>query len=219
VDETEQPQALQFFKALADESRLKMAGLLASREFSVEELATALSLKPPTVSHHLGILRRANLVRMRPDGTTRYYRLDLDTLRRMHDGVRPENIATRNTGAADATWDEKVRGEFFEGLRLKKIPASRKKRDVILNWLAGQFEIGMRYPEKTVNEIIKRHHEDTATLRRELVGGGWMERQSGVYWRTNAMHAPTNAPPPAHAPGEPAVAWRIANRASADVSG
>ncbi len=183
MEETEQPSALQFFKALADESRLKMAGMLANREYSVEELAASLALKSPTVSHHLGVLRRAGLVQVRPDGTTHYYRLDLDALRQLHHKVRPDNIAISQSATADSAWDRKVLSDFFDGARLKEIPASHKKRAVILTWLAEQFEIGVRYPEKAVNEIIKRHHEDSATLRRELIGGGWMERENSVYWR------------------------------------
>lgn len=48
--------------------------------------------------------------------------------------------------------------------RLTKIPATRKKREVILRWLAAQFEEGVRYPEAQANEIIKRYHPDAATL-------------------------------------------------------
>ena len=47
---------LAFFKALADESRLRIVGLLAEREYSVQALAQALALKEPTVSHHLAVL-------------------------------------------------------------------------------------------------------------------------------------------------------------------
>ncbi len=36
---------LRFFKALADESRLKIIGILANQECSVEELAVLLELK------------------------------------------------------------------------------------------------------------------------------------------------------------------------------
>ena len=42
-----------FLKTLAHESRLKLLGLLAEREYSVGELAELLDLKEPTVSHHL----------------------------------------------------------------------------------------------------------------------------------------------------------------------
>jgi hypothetical protein len=185
VDETDQPIALQFFKALGDESRLKIAGLLAHREYSVEELAASLALKPPTISHHLGILRRIGLVTVRPEGTTHWYRLDLDALRRMHHAARPEKITVADDTANATEWDRKILRDYFDGERLKQIPVNRKKREVVLNWLAEQFEADARYAEKAINEIIKRHHEDSATLRRELVEGGWMARENGVYWRTH----------------------------------
>ncbi|MGI8857559.1 MAG: metalloregulator ArsR/SmtB family transcription factor [Thermomicrobiales bacterium] len=185
MDESDQSVALQFFKALGDESRLKMAGLLAQREYSVEELAASLALKPPTISHHLGILRRIGLVTVRPEGTTHWYRLDLDALQKMHHDARPEKITVADDAANATEWDRKILRDYFDGERLKQIPVNRKKRAVILNWLAEQFETDARYPEKAVTEIIKRHHEDSATLRRELVGGGWMQRENGIYWRTS----------------------------------
>jgi hypothetical protein len=45
--------------------------------------------------------------------------------------------------------------------------------------------VGKRYNEKKVNEILGGYHEDTATLRRELVGAGLMARESdgSAYWR------------------------------------
>ncbi|HAT45351.1 MAG TPA: ArsR family transcriptional regulator, partial [Ktedonobacter sp.] len=61
---------LQFFKALGDENRLKLLGILANREQSVEELAAQLQLKTPTVSHHLAKLKELDLVSMRSEGNT-----------------------------------------------------------------------------------------------------------------------------------------------------
>src|SRR4051812_21056728 len=127
MEENEQSVALQFFKALGDESRLKIAGLLAQREYSVEELAAALALKPPTVSHHLGILRRIGLVHVRPEGTTHWYRLDLDALRRMHHAVRPEKITVADDAdTAASEWERKFLRDYFDDERLKQIPMNRK---------------------------------------------------------------------------------------------
>jgi hypothetical protein len=70
--------------------------------------------------------------------------------------------------------------------RLKTIPAQRKKLEAVLRHVVQSFEPGKRYPEKKVNEILKHFHEDTASLRRELVGYHLMMRQSGEYWRTDA---------------------------------
>lgn len=173
-----------FFKVLANESRLKILGILANRECSVEELAALLKLKEPTVSHHLGKLKELNLVNMRPEGNTHLYQLDSEALQGISKEIfTPENMASLVNDVEGEAWESKVLKNFFEGDRLKEIPASRKKRLVILKWLASQFESGVNYPEIQVNEIIKRYHPDCATLRRELIGYQLMQRENGVYWR------------------------------------
>jgi len=181
---------LQFLKALANESRLKLIGLLANRELSVGELAEQLNLKEPTVSHHLARLHELSLVRMRAEGTTHRYRIRSETLHRLsRELFTPRQVASIADKVEGERWERKILKTYFEGDRLTLIPTMRKKRNVILNWLATQFEPGVRYPEARVNQIIKRHHPDSATLRREMVMTGLMERKSGVYWRTAAQAA------------------------------
>jgi hypothetical protein len=184
--------AVRFFKAMADESRLRIVGLLAHQERSVEELATELALTPPTVSHHLNRLKEIGLVRMEARGTTHLYRLEPEVLTRLkREVLSPERIAALTAadappGAAEGegdVWAQKVLRDFLDGERLREIPAQRKKRAVILRWLVERFEPERRYPERELNETIKRHHEDAATLRRELIGAGLMQREGGVYWR------------------------------------
>ena len=86
---------------------------------------------------------------------------------------------------ADA-YDKKVIRDYArrDG-SLKTLPAQQKKLEAILRYVVKAFDIGKRYSEKQVNEILKRYHEDTATLRRELVGFGLMQRAGGggEYWR------------------------------------
>lgn len=177
---------LHFFKALADEKRLKLLGILATREYSVEELAALLQLKAPTVSHHLTQLKNLGLVEMRADKNTHFYRLDAENLRQMSKGLLSSEkmvelvpMEEMETGA----WERKVLRDFFDGLQLKEIPASRKKRSVILRSLARLFEPGTRYSEAQVNEILQRHHPDASTLRREMIGEHLLAREQGVYWR------------------------------------
>lgn len=183
---------LRFFKALADESRLKIVGILASQECSVEELAALLELKEPTVSHHLSRLKELNLVSMRPDGNAHLYQLDSDTLQNISKEIfTPEKMASLVEEVDTEAWEQKILRTYIDGdsldpdgvQRLKDIPASRKKRLVILKWLVKKFDIGADYPERSVNEIIKRYHPDCATLRRDLVGYQLMQREQGVYWR------------------------------------
>lgn len=178
---------LRFFKVLADESRLKLLGILATREYSVEELAVLLQLKAPTVSHHLTRLKELELVSMRSDGNTHFYRLDAEKLRQISKGLlsseQMAELVPLEEMEGDA-WERKVLRDFFDGPQLKEIPANRKKRSVILHWLARLFEPGTRYTEAQVNEIIKRHHLDSSTLRRELIGEHLLQREQGIYWRT-----------------------------------
>ena len=55
--------------------------------------------------------------------------------------------------------------------------------EAILRYIVKAFKIGKRYTEKQVNEILGGYHEDTASLRRELIGYSLMKRESGEYWR------------------------------------
>ena len=178
-------QTLSFFKTLADASRLRILGILANRERSVDELAAQLELRAPTVSHHLARLRELGLVTLRVEGNVHFYRLDEDALRNLSREVLSEQrIASFADEVEAEAWDKKVLRDFFEGERLKEIPASRKKREVILKQLATRFKPGKRYKETQVNEVLLRHHPDPANLRRELVGAGLLQRdQNSVYWR------------------------------------
>lgn len=187
MSEDQLRQVLRFFKSLADASRLRMLGILAAGERSVDELAALLGLRPPTVSHHLAILRELGLVSMRAEGNVHLYRLDEDALRALsRDVLSPERVASFADTIEAEAWERKVLRDFFEGERLKEIPASRKKRAVILRRLVHEFQPGTRYRETEVNDVLKRHHADPATLRRELVGAGLLQRTQSVYWRSEA---------------------------------
>lgn len=175
---------LKHFKALGNESRLKLVGLVADRERCVQELAALLALKEPTVSHHLAILKDAGLLAMRVDGNTHWYRLDLDALRRTNQSVFSLNLSRVPYEADGEVWEREILRNFIEGGRLTKIPDARKKRWVVLKWLARRLAVDSRYSEAEVNAVLKRHHPDVATLRRELVGYRMLERSMGIYRRT-----------------------------------
>jgi hypothetical protein len=64
------------------------------------------------------------------------------------------------------------------------MPAARAKRVAVLNHMAQDFEPGHYYEEREVNRILKRYHDDYATLRRYLVDEGFLSRDAGKYWRT-----------------------------------
>jgi DNA-binding transcriptional ArsR family regulator len=61
------------FKALSDPIRLRILGLLSSREMCVCEVMVALDLTQPTASHHLRILENVALVKDRKEGKWVFY--------------------------------------------------------------------------------------------------------------------------------------------------
>ncbi len=183
---------LQFCKAMADESRLKIVGLLSTAEHSVQKLAAMLGLKEPTVSHHLAILKQLELLTLRADGNFRWYRLNDEVLGRISRAVfSRDSIAKLAVSAGARSSERKVLDTFVNGDRLLEIPVSYKKRLVILKWLASFFEPDISYTEGQVNAILKLHHHDCATLRREMIGCAMLARDKGIYrrrpeseWRT-----------------------------------
>ena len=177
---------LRFFKCLANENRLKMLGILADQERSVEELSALLNLKEPTVSHHLAKLKELELVQMNVDGNTHLYRLNSEALEQMNkDRFTPKQMTALAENVSYDAWERKVLNAFLDGEQIKAIPAGRKKRDVILEWLINKFDKGVKYSEKEVNRIIAQYHPDYTTLRREFIMTRLMEREGGggLYWR------------------------------------
>lgn len=77
--------------------------------------------------------------------------------------------------------------ESLSPLVLKTYSFKKKreeKRILILKTIAKQFEKDIKYTEKEVNAIIKPIYADYATIRRELIENGYMERKSDCseYW-------------------------------------
>src|SRR5262245_51233398 len=106
---------LSFFKALSDESRLKIVGVLAAKERSVEELAILLELRAPTVSHHLARLKEVGLVVMRSEGTTHIYRLNIKELRALSKQVLAmDTIVNIADTVSTDTWERKILTDFLE---------------------------------------------------------------------------------------------------------
>ena len=80
----------ELFRALGDETRLTMLVILARTdgEVCVCEFTDLLPLNQPTVSHHLRILREAELVTCERRGTWVYYRLAAGARERLDGALR-----------------------------------------------------------------------------------------------------------------------------------
>ena len=179
-------ELLTFFKALADANRLKIIGLLAEGEYAVEQIAEILDVRPSTVSHHLSKLLTVGLVSARSESYYNTYRLERGVLESMSRRLlAPEAMQAVTANVAMDAYDRKVLSIFCDSEgRILRLPAQRKKLEVVLRHVAKAFRPGVRYSERQVNEILSSYSADRAALRRDLVAQGIMEREAGggEYW-------------------------------------
>lgn len=182
---------LKFFKAMADANRLKIVGLLARQPYTVEQLASMLGLGASTVSHHLSKLSDAGLVTATARSYYNYYQLKTEVIdQRVNSLLDKETwLALANDDVEEDTQERTTVSHYLlpDG-RLKTIPSQRKKLHAVLRHILRDFEPGRRYSEKEVNQILARYHDDTASLRREMIGARLMDREAGggAYWRIDS---------------------------------
>lgn len=180
-------ELLNFFKALADTNRLKIIGLLAQKDLSVEQMAEMLSIASSTVSHHLSRLSKAGLVSAHAEGYYNIYQLNAKKLESLSkELLTPEQLPTFVREIDMDAYDQKVVKNFTnpDGT-LKTIPGQRKKLLAILQYILPEFESSKQYQEKEVNQILERFHEDYAQLRRDMIDTGLMKRENGIYWKVD----------------------------------
>ena len=183
-------QSINILKALADPSRLKIVNALLERPQYVEELAQRLDLAVSTTSHHLKKLEAAGLAGKEKE---QYYvvyfvREEVFDLSLRHlVGFRNPEAGVQDRRLQD--YRKKIIAAFFEGGRLKRLPAQYKKRLFVLEELAKRFEPGVTYSEPEINALIQNAYEDHCTVRREMADNGILEREDGVYWLPDSREA------------------------------
>jgi len=188
VDEAATQELLNFFKALSDANRLKIAGLLARSPLTVEQIAEMLAIHPSTVSHHLSRLTKAGLVSARAEGYYSVYQLETQVIDAMAQRLLERETLPAVSEDVDVdAYDRKVLRNFLtsDG-HIKEFPAQEKKLEVVLRYVLKSFEPGMRYTEKQVNDILMRFNKDYSFLRRSLIESRMLSREAGgaSYWVT-----------------------------------
>ena len=181
IDTQNETQLLEFFKALVDVERLKLVGLLAVEPRTASELAEVVKLKPARVANHLGYLVHAGLVSR--DGPS--FRLNTEAIQKLARQVLAHSKPAINPDELEGDeFNRKVLEAFVKpDGTIKSLPMQQKKLLVVLRHILPAFEYGVQYPEKQVNEILRKVYEDPASLRRYLVDCGMLALQNGVYWR------------------------------------
>ncbi len=171
-------------KVIADETRLRILGLLAEGPLVGKEIADALDLSPPTVTHHMRKLVNAGIVAASRDAQMQRYSLNTDLLLDVRKTPLDAPLETDEASevlSGDDAFRAKVLRIFFDGVRLLSIPARRKQRVIVLQHLLLRFDPTRIYTELEVNALLRPAHEDVASLRRELVDYGYMTRERGIY--------------------------------------
>jgi DNA-binding transcriptional ArsR family regulator len=104
------------FNAVAEPRRRQILDALAGGEHPVNDLVALLGLAQPQVSKHLRVLREVGLVEVREDGRHRWYRLNGQPLKPIHDWVRTyERMWTERFDALDHVLDELKNEEAGDG--------------------------------------------------------------------------------------------------------
>jgi DNA-binding transcriptional ArsR family regulator len=75
MDDNKVLEVAQKFNGLADETRVRIVKLLAKSEFTVDELVDFLGVPQSTTSHHLRVLKEADLIKGEKRGRNIYYSL------------------------------------------------------------------------------------------------------------------------------------------------
>ena len=173
-------EKLELLKLLADETRLEILNILLKEDSYVEKIACELSLSPATICYHLKKMESAGVVNCSRSQFYIIYSLNREIFNKPLFELIKKDEQIVDT---EEKYKKEVISNFFKYGRLTHIPTQRKKREIVLAEILEQFDFDREYPEKEVNEIILRYHEDFCTIRREMIAFGMMTRDHEIYKR------------------------------------
>lgn len=181
-------KVVNYHKALADPTRIRMLVLLADGESNGQALAEKLGVTPATITHHAAKLRAASLIHERRDKNTIYFSLNDSFIRSNAEAALKLIYRTTEEGGDDIVDEQRtklkesvLRNFFAADGRMKQIPAQLKKKLIVLEHLVSKLERGRKYREKELNDFIKQFHDDFATIRREFIMHQYLFREQEVY--------------------------------------
>lgn len=187
-------QLVKLFKALGDNSRLELIKALMDKPLYVEVLAERLNLTASTVSFHLKKLQDVGLVAARREQYYIVYSLQEATMTKpIRDLICTSPVLGSDQNQREADYHKKVLGTFLTDGKLIHLPVQRKKRRVILEYIAASFSWDTPYTEREFSVALADFHEDFCTLRREMICEKLFTRKNGVYYRMDGPSDPVAA--------------------------
>lgn len=154
---------------------------LALGALDVDEVTAASGLDARAVATALHRLEAGGLVERGADGTLV---LLAAAFRQAARTAAAEAPAPTDPGAGHDAETAKVLRSFVRDGRLTALPTAEGKKRILLDVICQDLEPGQRYTEPEVNLVLRRWHDDVASLRRWLVDLGYLDRAAGEYWRS-----------------------------------
>jgi hypothetical protein len=177
---SDHPTVETVLRLLAEPARLRLFAALVLGARSNAELVEATGLAARELTIGLGKLVKGGLVEHTDAGPVPVRTVFADLVRA---GV-PEQPPVDDGPTAEVA---RVLRVFVVGHRLVGLPAQRGRRLIVLEQLAQDFEPGVDYPERQVNDVLRTWTEgskiDHVTVRRYLVDEQLLRRENGVYRR------------------------------------
>lgn len=164
---------------LADEERLRVVAALVLGSRTTDEIVERAGLGARRVLTALSRLEAGGLVQRADDGA---WAFDITRLQEIAREAWPVDEPD-DVGDVDAVTASVLR-TFLRGGRLTQIPMHAGKRRIVLDHICRVFDVGVQYPEREVNALLRAFHPDYAALRRYLVDEGFLGRERNIYWRT-----------------------------------
>lgn len=178
------PEMLNILKALSDTDRLRIIGLLTRQSASRADIVERLNLPLREVVDHLAFLEQVGVLCRNKER----YELNESKLAGLaRDNFAGEHRSYVPSPELDSVSKKALKAYLNADGSLRQIPNQPAKLQVIREYLIQAFAPATNYSQREVNQILRRFHEDTARLRRDLVDAGRLGRESdgSRYWRIN----------------------------------
>ena len=171
------------FAALGNSRRFQILESLSHRARCGEELAENLGISPSTVTHHLAVLERTQLIHRRHQRHYQMVQLNPEKLLELAHAL--SNMATRpSTSDNLRSWEErKVLDMYFSNEKLMTLPKRPQHMLIVLNHFLPHFREGILYTEEEVNRILAPYYKDVHVLRDLIVRHRLLYVKNRVYSR------------------------------------
>ncbi|MFZ3231795.1 MAG: ArsR family transcriptional regulator [Pseudobdellovibrio sp.] len=177
-------ESLLIFKALADDSRIKILTALSSQSCSPLTLSEQLKMIPTTVSFHIGKLLEAGLIQASKEKSGTYLSnletLNLSLFQILNLNTIPEKIISDNS---EIDYRKQVIKNFFKDGLLLSLPDQKRKRNLVLQIISQRLTPERMHTEQEFNDFLKKIFAAYEPIKNELLELRLVKITNGLYHR------------------------------------